>query len=314
TATTLLALLGCAEGPEVDETTQAATQSNGVSLNGVSLNGVSLNGVSLNGVSLNGVSLNGVSLDGVSLNGVSLDGVSLNGATLSGPSVTGFRSDTGGTATVGAVGTHMRAMLSNGTTLWLRIESAAPLTAPNADVWSYGVSYQTTTGWLPLCGANTALAVAGTWDTRAGIAGGGAYMPSTTAFTFACRAMTIAKCIELGYKPWRGYSLQLQSCVRLLRGDYCGHGTPYTVTGNEVNIYDALGVQTDAAPWLAEAEWTPAGARCITLDRRTRFYTSGNVPSCVATGMLPTASGCVSTGFRNGAVLMSELPPATMMP
>jgi ADYC domain len=152
--------------------------------------------------------------------------------------------------------------------------------------------------------------VAGTWDTRAGVTGGGAYTASTTAFTFACRAMTIAKCVELGYKPWLNRTPQLQTCVRLLRGDYCGNGQPYTVTGNTVNLYDNLGIQVDAANWSKEAEWTPNGARCITLDRKTRFYNASLVPTCLASGALPAGSAC-ATNFANGALMLSELPTTT---
>src|SRR5689334_207588 len=199
-AITVLGMAGCMDATEdFDETIQEVVSSNGVSLNGVALNGVSLNGVSLNGVSLNGTSLSGVT--------------------------------SGGTTTTGAsVGSQLNASLSNGATLKLRIDSAATLAAPNADLWSYGVSYYADGGWKPLCGTGVgALAVAGTWDTRAGVAGGGAYTASSTTFTFACRAKTIAKCVELGYKTTLGRTPQLVSCVRMLRGDYCGNGTAGTV-------------------------------------------------------------------------------------
>lgn len=122
--------------------------------------------------------------------------------------------------------------------------------------------------------------------------------------------MTIAKCVEMGYKPWLGRSTHLQTCVRLLRGDYCGNGQPYTVTGNTVNLYDNLNIQTDAATWSKEAEWTPNGARCITLDRKTRFYNTSVVPTCLASGALPTGSAC-ATNFANGALMLSELPQTT---
>jgi ADYC domain/Pentapeptide repeats (8 copies) len=300
-----LALAVLLAGCMTDELDLESTESEVVSTNGVSLNGVSLNGVSLNGVSLNGVSLNGVSLNGVSLNGVSLNGVSLNGTTLTGTKTTG------GTLTGSSVGSTMTAALSNGASLSLRIDSAATLAAPNTDVWSYGVSYYADGGWKPLCGTDVgALAVAGTWDTRAGVVGGGAYTASTTSFTFACRAMTVAKCVELGYKPWLGRASHLQTCVRLLRGDYCGNGQPYTVTGNTVNLYDSLNIQTDSANWSKEAEWTPNGASCITTDRKTRFYNANLVPTCIADNTLTTGTAC-ATNFAKGALMLSELPMET---
>jgi ADYC domain/Pentapeptide repeats (8 copies) len=298
----VMGAVGCVDATDdLDEATQEVVSANGVSLNGVSLNGVSLNGVSLNGVSLNGVSLNGVSLNGVSLNGVSLNGTTLTGKTAAGVTTTGA-----------TAGSQLNSTLSNGATLKLRIDSAATLPAPNADVWSYGVSYFADGGWMPLCGTGVgALAVAGSWDTRAGVVGGGAYTASTTSFTFACRAMTIAKCVELGYKTTLGRTPQLLSCVRMLRGDYCGNGSTWTVTGNQVNLYDGIGVQADTQAWDVEAEWTANGARCISASRDTRFASSGlGRPPCVKDLSVPSTTTCGKQGFAS-AVLISEIPPVT---
>jgi hypothetical protein len=304
----LAVLGGCVTETDFDETTQAVDIDNGTSFNGSSLNGSSLNGSSLNGSSLNGSSLNGVSLNGSSLNGSSLNGVSLNGSSLNGGTLTGVRSDTGETITVAAVGVVMTGTASTGATVALRIDSAAPLAG---DVWAYGVSFQNDVGWQPLCGdaSITALAVMGTWNTSFGTIGGGSYTPSSTQFTFACRGKTIAKCVELGYKL-PVYQAQLESCVRLLRGDYCGDGTSYTVSGHIVNLYDSVQVQQDTEHWLAEAEWTPSGARCISLDRLTRFGEYGLSPTCVVNKTLPATLGCATTyiGFKSGATLISELP------
>jgi hypothetical protein len=304
-----LVLVGCVESLDEAATSQEITEANGVSLNGVSLNGVPLNGVSLNGVSLNGVSLNGVSLNGVSLNGVSLNGVSLNGVSLNGTSLAGTRSDTGEALTLPVGGVGFTGLLSNGATIALHVDGAAPLTGANSDITAYTISYATDAGTFPLCdGANEALALAGTWSTQAGVPGGGAY--TAADLTFACRGKTIAKCVELGYKQARGYQTQLESCVRALRGDYCGDGTPYTVTGHLVNLFDSAGVQTDTELlWVPEAEWTPAGARCISSKRETRFYENGLVPTCLLkkTKTLSVTTSC-ATSFSGGAALITELP------
>ncbi len=299
----ILLAAGCTDDASWGEIDQHVEISNGVSLNGVSLNGVSLNGVSLNGVSLNGVSLNGVSLNGVSLNGVSLNGVSLNGVSLNGVSLTGTRSDSGEVISIASVGRQLTAALSNGETLQLRIDAASQLTGANSDVWSYDASYQTDLGWQPICSSG-ALAISGTWSTARGVPGGGAYTASTSDFTFACRTKTIAKCVELGYKPWNGKLTQLETCVRLLRGDFCGDGTPYTADGTLLNLYDNVGVQSDTHSWMVEAEWTPAGASCITKPRYTRFdQVLGIKPPC-ALDKLKDACG----NFATGAVLIDELP------
>src|SRR5438094_919702 len=192
----VLAFGGCVAVDELDvgSTSQDVDLNNGTSLNGTSLNGTSLNGTSLNGTSLNGTSLNGTSLNGTSLNGTSLNGTSLNGTSLNGTTWTGTASD--------------------GSTVNLRIDSATTGTGTNSDIGMYAVSYQTSTGWTPLCGLDSygapilALAVAGVW-----VPPTWTYQTSTTQFTWSCRFKTIAKCVELGYKPWTGYTTQLATCV-----------------------------------------------------------------------------------------------------
>jgi hypothetical protein len=270
------------QGADVSNVVQEVDSSNGTSLNGTSLNGTSLNGTSLNGTSLNGTSLNGTSLNGTSLNGTSLNGTSLNGTSLDGSTWTGTA--------------------SNGASVALRIDSAVRGPAPNDDVWFYGVSYQSGDGtWSPLCGADSegeAIAVAGVWDATA------TYADSATQFTWACRHKTIAKCVELGYKTWDGYAPQLASCVRMLRADYCGDGTSYTVNGTLLNVYDNVGVQSDSEDWQVEAGWTPAGATCISSSSDTRFKILGSVvPPCYKA---LKGKGC---GFAAGAVLVDELSP-----
>ncbi|HEX3757387.1 MAG TPA: ADYC domain-containing protein [Kofleriaceae bacterium] len=289
----LLAVGGACASPsdtELGETTQ-----NGVSFNGVSLNGVSLNGVSLNGVSLNGVSLNGVSLNGTSLTGVALKAGLPNGPPLSGPGVVG--STWTGTAT-------------DGTTVKLRIDRSLAGTAPNTDLWFYGLSYQTTAGWQPLCGLDAtnqpilAVSVAGVWGTSG--LDTAHYAASTTQFTLACRGKTIGKCVELGYKTYKGYTNQLTSCVRLLRGDFCGTGDAYTTNGNELNLYDNVGVQTDTQVWPVEAEWTPDGARCVNSNNDARYQlVLSKDPKCLKRSELPTCGA----SFASGAVLIDELSP-----
>jgi hypothetical protein len=295
---------GCSMDSPTSQLTQDLTAANGTSLNGVSLNGTSLNGTSLNGTSLNGTSLNGTSLNGTSLNGTSLNGTSLNGTSLNGTSLNGTSLN----------GTVWTGLLSDGSTLALRIDSFQQGTGANSDISMYGVSYQSDGGWSPLCGTDAdgapvlAIPVPGVWNTEADVVGGGAYSNDGTQFTWSCRAKTIAKCVEMGYKNWNGYSEQLQSCVRMLRGDYCGNGHAYTANGQLVNLYDNAGVQLDTESWGAEAEWTSAGARCILDVAHTRYAHVGNpTPSCVTAGTLPVGGSCGSS-FAGGATLIDELP------
>jgi hypothetical protein len=135
----------------------------------------------------------------------------------------------------------------------------------------------------------------GAWDLRQGVPGGGAWTDDADAFTFACDGFVLAKCVAMGYAPWReGRScvagphgkdctkkLSLapyhQACARMLRADYCGDGTSHTVDGTEANAYDSIGIRSDSEDWAAEAEWAGAGALCLARLRTPL----APVPSCV---------------------------------
>ena len=289
----LVVVLACAADDDVEPTGQnfqEVDSPNGTSLNGTSLNGTSLNGTSLNGSSLTGVAVSGLSSTGVTVKAATGTALPLSGASLVGSTWTGTATGTtGGTVS-----------------LKLRIDSALQGTGTNADLWFYGVSYQTSTTWTPLCGLDTtgapikAVSVAGTWSATSAL-----YTPSSTQYTWACRTKTIAKCVELGYKTWKGYANQMAACVRLLRADYCGSGKSHTVDGTLINLYDHVGVQTDTEAWPVEAEWTPYGARCINSKNAARFEkTTTGDPGCLV--FLESAT-CGT--FSNGALLIDELSP-----
>lgn len=91
-------------------------------------------------------------------------------------------------------------------------------------------------------------------------------------FVLTCTSGAEAKCIHRGYKPWKssknGESLQplFESCVRMLRADYCGDGTATTRDGMAIAVYDKYAAQQpeiDAPGFEFEAGWTPAGAVCV---------------------------------------------------
>ena len=230
------------------------------------------NGSSLNGVRLNGVRLNGSELSAVE-GGVAVPEGELIGSTWSGE-------------------------LSDGDTLPLRIDAIAH----DADLAIYTISYQTTDGWIDMCDGAGALAVAGTWNYEEGVAQGGRYRANDADFTFACRGFAIAKCVEFGYRPWLDRADLLASCTRALRADFCGDGTPYTLDGTELNIYDREGIQTDDAAWPLEAEWKKDGAACIGDPSATRFVqVVGQTPTCMR-----SLRTCKSGGKK---LLTTELPP-----
>ncbi|HET9622404.1 MAG TPA: ADYC domain-containing protein [Kofleriaceae bacterium] len=265
---------------------------------------ISLNGISLNGISLNGISLNGTSITGQSITGVNVTGASASGSTLIARSTTA--APWSGSSLVGSTWT---ATTSGNQTLKLRVDAAAQGTVPNAELWFYNVSYQTSSGWSPVCGVDAsnkpvqAVAVAGVWGPVA--ADATAYTASTAQFTLACRAKTIAKCVELGYKTYKSLAPQLQACVRMLRADYCGNGTTYTVDGTTLNLYDNAGVQADTEAWLPEAEWNAAGAVCVNNKNNPRWrLVTDKDPSCAAAIMSSTCG----TKFSVGTLLIDELP------
>ena len=194
----------------------------------------------------------------------------------------------------------------------LRIDTATK----SGDIGLYGISYQSSTSWMPLCGTDAAgakilaVAVPGTWNYGEDVTGGGAYTTSTTKQTFACRGKSIAKCVEMGYKPWTGRATHMAACVRMLRGDYCGTGKGYTTDGTTVNLYDNVGIQADTMAWVKEAEWTVNGARCVNTNGQPRFLISATrAPKCLRTTPAPTVPITTTCGntFGTGTLIINEL-------
>jgi hypothetical protein len=178
-----------------------------------------------------------------------------------------------------------------------RIAGISNLTEANEDVIAYDIRVAVDGGGeVPICGYNNdgsakqALLVPGTWDYATGD-----WLRNDGLMSVACRKGTIAKCVELGYKPWNGLGDHLQSCVRMLRADYCGDGTPHTITGTMVNLYDNVGVQEDTYGWPVDGEWGPQGALCFNNHRGV------GMPSC-ANKKLET---CGSFS-RAGALIINE--------
>lgn len=121
---------------------------------------------------------------------------------------------------------------------------------PAAGAWEDPCADNGGLGLIPLQGA---------WDLETGDALGGDQV------TLACRGSVLAKCVEWGYEPWRSPEMAdlHQACTRMARADYCGDGTPHTVDGTKIDVYDAYGVQQKVTAWPVEAEWGPEGATCV---------------------------------------------------
>jgi hypothetical protein len=290
----------------VSESSIAVLDQSVTSPNGLSPNGLSPNGLSPNGLSPNGLSPNGLSPNGVMLNGLSPNGLSPNGAQIG---IAGTGTPLSGSEIVGSTWTGH---LSDGSNVTIRVDGAMQGTGTNGDVWSYRLSGSVGGVWQPLCldpagSPSFADSVGGTWNLAEGVPGGGSYNPDAFDFTIACRGSAIAKCVELGYKPWTGNARELAACVRALRADYCGDGTPHTVNGTIINIYDDAAIQPDGIPWVPEAEWTPAGASCVSKQKDTRFWqVTDETPWCFPRSLKPENS--CGTGFAGDTAIITELP------
>ena len=281
--------------------------------------GRTLNGRSLNGKDLGQVGLAYVSLDDATIarrGGV--HDVSLGGSLLR-VGGGGNGNDDGEPRTL--VGAVLNGVLSDGDDLALRIDDAnASTEVGSEDVIRYAVSYRADTSWRPLCGLDAhgqpvrAIALAGRWNYRAGVVGGGSHIDDAHAFTFACEGYALAKCVEIGYAPWRtlraqgghGSSARVsvaplhQACTRAIRADYCGDGTSFTTDGVTIDLYDGPGYRTAEPNWPFEAEWDEGGARCAV----TRRVPTLPKPGCGA--RLQTTTCGAATDFRSGALLMSQ--------
>lgn len=278
-----LAFAGCS----LSDDAEISVDQNSAIENGHNLNGHNLNGHNLNGHNLNGESELGDFIQWVSYRHASLDGHMLRQVHLDGSQVT---ADQGHTHLTGSqlVGAIFEAQSDSGEPLSLRIASVfAP--GPNEDptTWRYMVEYLETDGfWVPICLNDTtpvpAIPVDGYWDLNSGEVGDGAKITRGQKFLFACEQVgAIGKCIEAGYRPWQrvnhtSLDRYHQTCVRLLRADFCGDSVSHTVDGSLVNIYDDLGIQLDTEDWQPEAQWTRSGARCINPGATTADI--ANVP------------------------------------
>ncbi len=180
----------------------------------------------------------------------------------------------------------MTAALPDGSALTLRLDAITPSSDP--DILLYDVSYsRDSVSFSPLCldlkGAPTrAFPLLGYWDESEGTATGGDHIDVPSGVTFACEGYAIAKCAQMGYKPWRtvkeckapglchevALSHVHQACTRMLRADYCADGKPHTREGTLVDVWDNFGLETPTRPaWSFEAEWGEGGALCVETTR-----------------------------------------------
>jgi hypothetical protein len=164
--------------------------------------------------------------------------------------------------------------------------------------------YELAVDGLPVCEAGEhGLFVPGRWD------GSAAHHDDASAVTYSCNDGVIAKCVTWGYAPWLTSAATHAACTRMARADYCGDGTPWTMDGTVIDIYDRLGVQPQPSGGFAfEAAWGPAGALCVARARYQIDDGDGGtlLPACFAT--LPTCHS-LDEAAALGAELANQSRP-----
>jgi hypothetical protein len=259
---------GCTKAPgeDVAEGAMAVLVDNGIHMNGLYVNGIHMNGIHMNGLEVNGTTLQGFSVEGMTLKGTSFSG------TWKAASVSGL----------GFIGAQMTAAMPGGGVLLIRIDNIVPSDDPDILLYDVSSSFDGV-NWAALCRDRAGLPVrsyplSGLWDESQSTPTGGDHIDDPSQFTFACQGYVLAKCTEMGYKPWASakeceapdschevpLSYLHQSCTRMLRADYCGDGLATTRDGTLIDVTDNFGFEEPSKPtWLFEAEWGYDGATCI---------------------------------------------------
>jgi len=137
-------------------------------------------------------------------------------------------------------------------------------------LFSYSIDVKVGSSWTPACDdAENVSVLNGWWDNVTGRPIDPSQLPPA-AFTLGCEGNALGKCAALGYENWDPQGRDLHaSCVRMIRADYCGVGSPNTVPGPTIDVWDVYGINANDPQWVAplEGEFGPNGAVCVALDR-----------------------------------------------
>ncbi|MEO6076416.1 MAG: ADYC domain-containing protein [Dokdonella sp.] len=164
--------------------------------------------------------------------------------------------------------------VGDGSTIRIDAVRVDPLD-PTGDTLFHTVSVRTNDGaWQNPCqaapdGTREVFPIPGRWDAD------GRYRLDADHFALSCTSGAQAKCVRFGYKPWRqaadgtGLAPLYESCVHMVRADYCGDGVPATRNGTLIDIFDDHGIQTSEGDSVLsfEAGWSPTGAVCVARTR-----------------------------------------------
>jgi hypothetical protein len=138
-----------------------------------------------------------------------------------------------------------------------------------------------------------------------------AYREGEGATQLTCSRGAYAKCLRLGYLPWRSFkTVSLapyhQACVFVMRADYLGDGSSHTSDGVAVDISDDLGLLTPSPHALFEGGWDQQGAVCI-RDWRLPWTAKPNAASIAfkLRGGFGNKTCSHETAKKKGAIVFS---------
>jgi hypothetical protein len=135
------------------------------------------------------------------------------------------------------------------------------------------------------------------------------------AFELTCTSGAQGKCVRFGYHPWEtgadGRSKRdfFNSCVRMIRADYCGDGRAWTRDGMQIDLWDNGGIQNDEVntnpTFTFEAGWGPRGAICVAHTRVPENVTLDRLKAvCPRLAAMPTCDEASASAV--GALLFNR--------
>lgn len=191
----------------------------------------------------------------------------------------------------------------------IRIDAVSTEATPSGPIVLHRLSVQAGAEWQPYCQEDAAGARQGFPLPIAARADGSAEPAPPGEFSLTCTAGAQAKCVRFGYRPdgpGAAALARFNACVRMVRADYCGDGTPGTVDGTVIDLYDDAGIQAaDMLPDHAfEAGWSAEGAVCV---RHARVPTALDLAALRAAcpRLAPlTGAACTEAAARAGGALL----------
>jgi hypothetical protein len=135
----------------------------------------------------------------------------------------------------------------------------------------------------------------------------GQLVAQADSFEIVCSSGAQGKCVRFGYHPWEQDPdgppmLDLyNACIRLVRADYCGDGSPTTRDGTVIDLYDRFGIQKDEPSdgMSFEAAWGPEGAVCLARTRIAETASVEEVVSrCPRLQQVPIGSACTEAAAK----------------